>query len=93
MTLPEGITPEAWEKARGAYLTICAIGGTDSDFVEAIARALMEAEARGTEREREACALIALANTSAPKIWEDGRWISPACREIAVAIRQRGKNE
>lgn len=46
------IPEEYLEKARAAYLGTCAIGGTDRDFIEAIARAIMEA----VQAERERCA-------------------------------------
>jgi hypothetical protein len=43
-TIPDDIM----RAARGAYLTPCAIGGTDADFVQSIARAIL------AERERAA---------------------------------------
>jgi hypothetical protein len=34
----------------------------------------------------ESAAAIARANTSAPRIWQDGKWHNPHGEEIAVAI-------
>jgi len=53
---PEDITQEVWRAAEHAFYDSApnAVGA-----VEAIARAIMAAEKRGAEREREACARMA----------------------------------
>lgn len=38
--------------------------------------------------ERTRCAAIARANTTAPAIWRDGRWVHLAAEEIAEAIEK-----
>ena len=69
MSKPEDVTDEAWEFASeaaqvvfDASVDLYEIGKSGADPQLVIARAIMAAEKRGEEREREACAAIIDAN-------------------------------
>lgn len=66
-----------------AYPTV---GGATEFF--SVAQALELATAARNKALDEAAA-IARANTMAPRIWRDGRWIAPVAEEIAAQIEAR----
>lgn len=76
---PEGVSQEVWEAAfdagENAYMAF-----SFDDAQAIVARAIMAAEKRGAEQEREACADLVEGSDS---------WVSRF--ELAAAIRNRGK--
>jgi len=102
MSKPDGITDEAWAEA---YNTVDAIfredGVYSANLQYRLARAILAAEKRGEEREREACAQVSadfapvmMAQTGVSRsdianaVFESA---ASAANEIAAAIRKRGE--
>jgi hypothetical protein len=90
MSKPEDVSQEAWDAAWGVEAWArphYAAGTAENDktkVVEIIARALMAAEKRGEEREREACADLSI---------KEGKHLAEAAigSYIAKVIRKRGE--
>lgn len=84
MNKPDDVTQEAWDDASMIAGQWChPIHHDFQVLAQDIARAIMAAEKRGEEREREACAKVAEERDEDGAIWPDGY-------EIARFIRERG---
>lgn len=91
---PEDISQEVLDSADGLWTDLAnyAGGKTRDDETVLIARAIMAAEKRGEEREREACAKV--AESVGPKLYSiQGHGFTRVASEvesaIAAAIRNR----
>lgn len=94
-TKPDDVTDAVWAAATGLANELML--GSDMAFqpengTDMIARAIMSAEKRGEEREREACAVIAETMKDSPVYYVDGRPNAQPIiggKHIAEAIRSR----
>lgn len=91
---PEDIPQEVWDQVAHIHSQPFHWRGPE-EVAQIVARAIMAAEKRGEEREREACAAVA-----DEYVWDDhalaqatgvGRAVHHQSVEIAAAIRNRGK--
>lgn len=97
---PEDISQEVLDSADGLWTDLAnyAGGKTRDDETVLIARAIIAAEKRGEEREREACAQTAATYGANMSIWMSSEWPTAklasnyAGQDIADAIRNRRKS-
>jgi len=95
MTRPEDIRQDVMDIAVSIEGDIPSrISGANRVFIRAvIARAIMAAEKRGEDRERDACFALAATHGRWGTTWEHNHTALPqvVSREIGAAIRKRGE--